>query len=307
MVSITEHKRKRKKPEYKSFKLAKKIKPPVQKKLSSVFSLLWQTCKHIWFYKKIFVVIFLIHLFLIIIFVQKLNFGLDINDLKSQINELYQLGGFNLDLLIFAEVVAGSGEVSELSSTYQSFFMLIMGLAYLWLFRQSTGTAKKNILIRQPFYEGMTPLIPIMLVLMAIGLQLLPMTLGVTVFSVVQQNGLAVTIIESVIWGLLALLLTLLTFYWLSSSIFALIIVTLPKMTPIKALKSAKKVVAFRRWLLMRKLFLLTIIISAFNAGLTLLAIIALPQLAQTVWLATSTLSLPISIGAIYRLYRELL
>jgi hypothetical protein len=185
--------------------------------------------------------------------------------------------------------------------------MLIMGLAYLWLFRQSTGTAKKNILIRQPFYEGMTPLIPIMLVLMAIGLQLLPMTLGVTVFSVVQQNGLAVTIIESVIWGLLALLLTLLTFYWLSSSIFALIIVTLPKMTPIKALKSAKKVVAFRRWLLMRKLFLLTIIISAFNAGLTLLAIIALPQLAQTVWLATSTLSLPISIGAIYRLYRELL
>lgn len=94
--------------------------------------------------------------------------------------------------------------------------------------------------MRDSYYKGMYPLVPFMLVLLVIGLQLIPLVFGNLIYSSVLQNGLAITVIEKVIWLFLFLMLALLSGYMMISSLFSLYIVTLPDMTPLRALRSAR-------------------------------------------------------------------
>ncbi len=49
-------------------------------------------------------------------------------------------------------------------------------------------------------------------------------------------------------------LLAMLTLIYVKSSLFALYIVTLPDMTPMKALRSARELARYRRWTVLRKI-----------------------------------------------------
>src|SRR5690606_28518012 len=118
----------------------------------------------------------------------------------------------------------------------QMLLLLIASLAIIWALRKTHGDVK--VRARDAFYQGMYPLIPFILVLLVIGLQLLPLLLGSSLYSLVTTNGIAVHAIEQTAWLLLFGGLSLLSLYMLSSSLFALYIVTLPNMTPMKALRS---------------------------------------------------------------------
>ena len=90
----------------------------------------------------------------------------------------------------------------------------------------------------------MYPLIPFILVLLVCCLQLLPLIIGSSLYSLVVSNGIAVQPIEKFVWALLFASLALLSLYMITSSLFALYISTLPDMTPMKALRSARELVA---------------------------------------------------------------
>ncbi len=301
--------RKRKKPEYKTLRLTKRIKPPVQKKLPSVGRLLIDTCQHMWRYKRVFFGVVAIYFLLNLIFVKGLTSALDVPALKVELQQTSNLDGIALGATLLG-VIAGSGNTAatEVANLYQTVIVIICALAFIWLFRQTyEKKATDKIKIKQPFYEGMAPLIPFIVLLMVIGIQLLPMVIGVSVFSIVQVNGLAVTAIETTLWALLAILLALLSFYLISSSLLSLIIVTLPDTTPLQAYRSAKKVVAFRRWIIMRKLLLFAVLLAILYGAILLLFIMILPAIAEWAMALLSALVLPIAIGSGYKLYRSLL
>lgn len=184
-------------------------------------------------------------------------------------------------------------------------FLIIFSLALVWALRQKQ--ADEKIRIRDSFYRGMYPLIPVIIVLCVIGLQLLPLYLSSFLFSVVFGGGLAVTALEQVLWAILLFLLVLLSLYLISSSLIALYIATLPNVSPLQALRSARDLVRYRRWVIMRKILFLPLAMLVLLGLVVVPLIIISPTLAEWVYVALAALALPVTHSYLYRLYRELL
>jgi hypothetical protein len=146
-----------------------------------------------------------------------------------------------------------------------------------------------------------------MLVLLVIAAELLPLILGVGLYGIVTTNGIAATPIELVLWGLLSMVLATLSIYMICSSIFALYIVCLPNMTPMRALRSARELVRYRRWAVIRKVIFLPCILLALAACILIPLILLATPLASWVFLLLSTTLLAIVHAYIYAVYRSLL
>jgi hypothetical protein len=87
----------------------------------------------------------------------------------------------------------------------------------------------------------------------------------------------------------------------------ALYVVTLPDMTPLTALRSARDLVRYRRLSVFRKLIFLPIALGVIMAVVMLPFIFVVPVLAQWVFFALSMLALIVGHAYFYVLYRELL
>ncbi|MCA9342931.1 hypothetical protein KC950_02890 [Candidatus Saccharibacteria bacterium] len=300
--------RAKKKPKYKSFRIAPRIKPPVQKNLSPVPKLLKDTSKHMWSYKKLFFGIIAIFLLLNLLFVKGLSSSTNIPELKNELNETLGFSGLELNTALFGEAIStGTTANGSEGGIYQTIIFIFIFLAFVWAFRQTGTKPKKVPLIKQAFYDSTSSIVPFILVTFVVGLQLIPMIIGITVYGVVQSNGLAVTGLEQILWIILTFLLSLLSIYMLSSSLFAMIIVTLPDMKPMKALRSARQVVAFRRWLIVRKIITMVIIMAVLFSILVFITIYLIPWFTEWMVLLLSSYIFALIIGSGYRLYRELL
>lgn len=293
---------------YRSFRLQKKI-PNVRPSLPSVRTLLSTTTRlliHNW---KFFFGISLVYGILIFIFVRSVGGGVDVVGLKQTINELgLASGNVGTSITLFGVLISGSSaDNAQLVTMYQSIIVLITGLAIMWGLRQVSGKQHSKLSAKDAFYRGMHPLIPVVLVLVVMGLQLIPVSLGVNLYTATVESGLAVTIAEQAFWTVLAVLLGLLSLYMISSSIFALFIASLPNMTPVRALRSARQLVLHRRWEVLRKLIALPIVLLII-LGLVVIPIIAVvPILAEAVFFVASVIILPFALAYIYELYRSML
>ncbi len=294
------------KPAKPRFLSVRKPKLVNQKKLPSTFSLLLDAKRHIWRNRKVFFGVVAVFLLLNLIFVKGFASTLDISNLKDQLLQTGSGASANV-ALVNALFGAGNSGSTEVSGLYQSLILIIVTLAFVWLYRHTSGPEKLKIKIRQPFYDGMSPLVPFLIVMCVIGLQLIPMLAGLGILGTVLSNNLAATGIEQTLWALLTLALTILTFYLISSSLFALVIVTLPGTGPRAALKDARQVVAGRRWIIMRKLLLMAIIVAVGFWLLIFLSIAVVPLLAEWIFFGLSAVLVPVVIGFIYKLYRAML
>ncbi len=308
MVQKTQAKKPRKldQPEYKTLRLHKKIK--TSKPLIGSFRLMIGNLKHIAKYKRLFIAISLIYFVLSLILVTGLVGGADLSQIKTTLQDALQ--GSNVEITtgvaLFGVLVSGGGtNVSEVGSLYQSILVVIMSLVFIWVFRQTY--AKNKISVRDAFYRSTSPLIPFLLVLIVIGLQFLPLLAGTTVYSIVISQGLAVSMAEKFLWLLLLLSLVLLTLYMVSSSLFALYIVTLPEVTPMQALRSARDLVRHRRWSIMRKIIFLPVAVLLLAAMVMIPVLLYITAAAQWIFILLSIFGIIIAHGYIYRLYRELL
>lgn len=297
--------RKIKQPTYSSFKVSKRIKHPVV--LPSAWKLTKTTAQLLWQNRRVFAGLTLIYGLLNVVLAQGLG-GADVSELKGQLGEVFtgNYGSLASSLIIFTSLVGSAGNSSsELAGAYQLFLALIASLAIIWSLRQIIAGSKFRI--RDAYYRGMYPLVPFILVLLVIGLQLIPLAIGSTLYSLVISNGIAVLLIEKILWALLFALLALLSLYMISSSLFALYIVTLPDMAPFKALRSARKLVSYRRWTVLRKILFLPLVLLIVAAVIMLPIILWLTPLAKYVFFLLTMFSLTAVHGYIYSLYRELL
>ncbi len=277
-------------------------------KLPSVWALTKSASETLWQNKKIFIGITLVYGLLNLILVQGLAATTDVASLKDQLNQVFvgDFGSLASSFSIFVVLVGSAGNgSSETAGAYQLFLALTASLAIIWALRQIL--AGTQFRVRDAYYRGMYPLIPFILVLLIIGLQLLPLVIGSGLYSLVVSNGIAVQAVEQLLWLVLFLALAMVSFYMISSSIFALYIVTLADMTPMKALRSAKELVRSRRWAVMRKLLCLPLILLIVAAVIMLPIIIVLTPVAQWIFFLLTMFSLVAVHTYIYTLYRELL
>jgi hypothetical protein len=293
-------------PKYGSLRLQKRVKHPT--KLPNVWRLTQTAALTLWQHKGLFIGITLVYGLLNVILAQGLSGGTDVSTLKATVSQVFtgHFGGLASGLSIFVVLVGSAGNNSSpTAGAYQLFLALIASLAIIWALRQVLASAR--VRIRDSFYRGMYPLIPFVLVLVVVGLQLVPLLVGSTVYGLVINNGIAVLFIEKLVWALLYALLALLSLYMISSSLFALYIVTLPDMTPMKALRSARELVRHRRWTCLRKILCLPLILMIIAAIVMLPIIIWLTPLAKWVFFLLTMFSLTGVHAYMYTLYRELL
>jgi hypothetical protein len=276
--------------------------------LPNVWQLTKTAWRILWQHKKLFIGITLIYGLLNLILVQGLASNTDVTSLKNTLNQAYtgHLGSVVSSLSAFAVLVSSAGNgSSQTAGAYQLFLGLVTSLAVIWTLRQVL--ARKSVRIRDAYYQGMYPLVPFILVLVIVGLQLIPLLVGSGLYSLVITNGIAVHVIEKILFAAAFAALAALSLYWVSSSLFALYIVTLPDMTPLKALRSARELVRRRRWMVLRKLLCLPVILLMVAAVIMVPIIILLTPLAQWVFFLLTMFALVAIHTYMYTLYRELL
>lgn len=277
-------------------------------KLPSAWRLTKMTATTLWRYRRLFIGITLVYGLLNLILVQGLANSTNVTSLKNELNQVFtgHFGSLASSLSVFVVLVGGAGNASsQTAGAYQLSLGIITSLAVIWALRQLLAGAQLRI--RDAYYRGMYPLVPFILVLIVMGLQLIPLLIGSLLYSIVTTNGIAVYPIEKILWDLIYALLALASLYMISSSFFALYIVTLPDMTPRKALRSARDLVKKRRWRVLRKILWLPLVLLVGAAVIMVPIIIWLTPLAQWVFFLLTMFSLVAVHAYMYTLYRELL
>ncbi len=253
-------------PKHRSFRISKKrLKQPAA--VPGALALFAKTFGLLRTNKRLFLGIALINLIISFVFVQGVGSAFNIVDIKQNFEELLgkDSSRVNTGVALFSYLLGSAGSTtSQAAGTYQLFLILTTSLAVIWAVRQVLASEKPAV--RDSFYKGMYPLIPFLLILFVIGLQLVPLLLGNLIFSTVIQNGLAVTTVETAVWLLLYACLAVLSFYMLTSSLFALYISTLPDMTPLKALRSARQLVLHRRFAVALRIIALPAVLLLLSA-----------------------------------------
>ena len=310
----TEAKQKQKRrirtPKYKSFRLQKRINPDKHieyKPILSAPKLLWQALDMLRKNWKLFGGILLIYLLANILLVGGLNGG-DLQTVKDNIKDIFT-GNFSqlssgLALFVFL-ITSSTSNASQDGSGYQGLLFILISLILIWTIRRAY--AKSKVRIRDAFYGGVYPLIPFLLVLVVVFLQLIPFLFGTFLYNILIGGGIAAFTIEKIIAAAILLLLSVLSLYMVLSSIFALYIVTLPDMTPMKALRSARELVRYRRLQILRKLIFLPIALVLLAALIMVPLVIFATPAAPYIFFALTAVGLAIVHTYIYGLYRELI
>lgn len=301
--------RKIKQPKYKSFRVSKKIRQPKAPLKGSVR--LFIAAVHLLVKKwQLFGGIVLVYLILTVVLVKGFGVSSDIGQLKTTVLELFQGSTAQLvtSLTLFSVLLGNANSTSsDVAGAYQSMLLIIISLVLIWALRQSLAEKATAVGVRDAFYKGLYPVIPFLLVLLVIGLQLLPLVIANFLYSAVFGSGLAVTALEQWLWGVLLGLFVLLSLYMVTSSVFALYIVTLPNVRPMQALRSARDLVRYRRWMIMRKVVFLPLALLILAALIVVPIIIISPGVAEWIFFILSMLGLAIVHSYLYQLYRELL
>lgn len=256
----------------------------------------------------LFLGIVVIYGLLSIILVGSLSLAGSTNLAQTKHDISQDFGGFVTGVTLFAYLAGSAGFGTASSGSYQAILIIFISLALIWSLRQVYVEGRERApKIREAFYEGMAPLVQFILVLIVLALEFIPLTAGALLYATVVNGGIAITLAEKSIFGVIFFLLAVASFYMLTSSAFAAYIVTLKGMTPIKALKAAGELVRYRRVRIFLKLLFVFVALTIIAAIIIIpLALFATP-VAPYIFFVLTLIFLAIFHSYVYALYRELI
>jgi hypothetical protein len=169
--------------------------------------------------------------------------------LRATGNDLFggQWSAIGKATLLLGAGVSGSFN-APLSSTQQVYAVLIFLFTWLttvWLLRTLLSGGKPKL--RDGIYNSGSPLLSTFIVGIVAVIQLLPVALAAAGVAAAVSSGLLSSGVESMVFWAVVALLALLSLYWITSTFIALIVVTLPGMYPLEAVKIAGDLVIGRR------------------------------------------------------------
>lgn len=182
---------------------------------------------------------------------------------ENTYGELLTLMGETGSILIsiFFNIFSGDGET-------QNPYILIIGvliwLTTVWIIRNIM--AGKKVTLREALYNSGAPIISSILVILVGALQTVPAVLAIGIFYIANQSGVmdhgAVAMAASIsLFGM-----AMLSFYWLTSTFMALVIVTLPNMYPMRAIKLAGDLVSGIRLRILYRILWAILVLAFFWA-----------------------------------------
>jgi len=278
--------------------------------------------KTVWKNKKVFIGLAVIYLVLFSILVgigsqenyDTLAAGLEETSESVTGGDFSKVG--QAGLLFFTIATVG---VTETPTEAQQIYIVILGLLVwlttVWLLRNRLAGHK--VKLRDALYNAGAPIIPLFLVALIILAQLIPVLITIIGYEAATATGLLNSGVEAMLFWFAAVFMAILSVYWITSSIFALIVSTLPGMYPMKALRSSGDLVLGRRIrILLRWTWMFAVVALAWV--IILIPLILFDQWLKGVWDAfsgvplvpfilavLSTLSIIWISSYVYLLYRK--
>lgn len=242
-----------------------------------VFALLWR-------HRKTFGLLFVIYVVLSAYFV-----GLASQDTYSQLSDLLKQTGGDVfqgkwgDIgeasLLFISTVTGSirDTPTEAQQIYAAILGILVWLTTVWLLR--AVLAGRKLKLRDAIYNSGAPIFSTFLVGLVLLIQLIPFAIALFAYAAAQNTGIFQSGVEAMaFWAVLGSL-TLLSIYWGVSTVIALVIVTLPGMYPMEALRVAGDLVVGRRLRIMLRVLYMVL------ATVVWWAVILIPMILFDSWI----------------------
>lgn len=240
--------------------------------------------KTLWLHKNTFILLALIYGTLTVLLV-----GMASQDTYTQLSQTLRntssdifkgnWGAIGQASLLLATGVSGDfgASLSQAQQICAVIIVLITWLTTVWLLRAMLAGQKPKL--RDGLYNAGSPIISTFMVALLAVIQLIPIIVVILGFAALVPFGVLDGGAESMLFWGVALLLIALSVYWLTSTFIALVVVTLPGMYPMQAIKTAGDLVIGRRIrVLLRMLWLLFITALAW-------VIIVVPIILFDTWL----------------------
>jgi len=206
-----------------------------------------------------------------------------VSDLLQQSSSALSSGGWDklgqASLLLVATFARGPSDLTTDQQVYLFVTLLFVWLSTVWLLREFKLGRKPRL--RDGLYNSGSPFISTLLVLATLVCQLLPIGIVALVYSALSSVGIVGEGFGSMIFWVIAVVVIALVMYWVTSTIIALVVVTLPGMYPIRAIRAAGDLVVSRRLRIMYR------ILWAMGATVVAWAIVMIPLILLTTWLTS--------------------
>lgn len=174
--------------------------------------------------------------------------------------------------------------ISEAQQIYAVLLGLLVWLTTVWILRQRMAGHK--VRFRDGLYSAGAPIVSTFIVTLLMALQLVPIMLAAIGYVTAKSTGLLDNGVEAMLFWIVAGGMAVLSLYWITTSVLAMIVVTLPGMYPMQAMRIAGDMVIGRRLrILLRILWALLLLAVTW-------IVILLPMILISIWIENSAPSL---------------
>lgn len=222
-----------------------------------VFRVLW---KRKWLYVR-FVVLYVVMSILMVGAAQAGNIG-SVNQVIDTANgSSGVIGPVLRAAMTVGTSISGAlnNNFSDVQYLYMSALYILSLLTIIWLVRQQL--AGNTVVVRDGLYTASAP-IASEYVLVGVGiLQLIPAALATLVYMSATSLGILDGGIETAMFSVALFLVVTLTLYFMTTTLFAMFIASLPGTYPLHAYRAARRIVAGQRMRLLFRLLWLVIVI----------------------------------------------
>lgn len=181
-------------------------------------------------------------------------------------------------LLLISTITTGglSQGMTESQQFSAVFLFIITWLITIFIIRQRL--AKNRIKLRDALYNALSPLISTAVVIAVIFVQLIPAMIVIITYSAAVATDFLSTPFYALLYFIFATLLLILSIYYVSGSILALVAVTAPGLYPMVAIHSTSDLISGRRIkFIIRIIYLLFVIAVVW-------VIVMLPLISLDIW-----------------------
>ena len=163
---------------------------------------------------------------------------------ESGISEVYTTISLFSGVMVsyFSGSGTAGGNVQQMSGV---FLGLLTWLSSVWLTRAIMIGEKPKM--RDGLYNAGTPIIALIVIIGIFIFQMVPAAIAVIIYSALNNSGILNQTPILMAAGGAAILIVSMSVYWATSTVFAMIIITLPGMYPLHALRLSGDIVTGRR------------------------------------------------------------
>lgn len=252
---------------HRSFKLTKRRDYRRELKIPGYFAFAGSVIGLIWKHKKTYLILALIFSAVVMLLSSAMSQE-TYKQLKDAMNEAEQSGfsGFLTTLGLFSGVVMSYLIDSSSPDSSQLAPGLLIGLftwlSAVWLTRAIV--AGKHPRVRDGIYNAGSPVVALMILTVVAVIQMVPAAIAVLIYGALDASGMLDQTIILMSAAAAAVLIATLSAYWLTSTLLAMVIITLPGVYPFRALRLAGDIATGRRVRLLLWLFWALVLLAIF-------------------------------------------